>query len=261
MLKALTAITALLAMGPHSNHTRETMRLGDRGPGNGTTPVVRLPLCDTITAGDKSGAWECMYGDGTMAVDSNSTFVATGTPTNTTEGGYAVRTYTSAQNDEQPADAAFPASSFSVCMHIRPATNTVSQHAVFGTSGAAANFVLLAWEIQGAGGDSLVYTSNGTNNTNTNTGASLSTGTWYLLCVTYQRVGGAADNVVRTYVNGSQTAVATNHRLVHALSSKWSTNGYVGGSVGAAKATRGFFVTYKLLSADDIARLYGTLAL
>lgn len=250
-------LALLLVVGQvHDMHTRENMRTGGRGG----AVSQRAPLCDIITSDDKAGAWECMKGDGSMATGSATTFVAKGTPTNSTENGFAVRSYTASQGDEQPANGAFPASSFSVCMHHRSTTNAVAQQMAFGTSGAAANFVALPWEIQGAGGDWISYVSDGTAGTALASSSSLSTGTWYLLCFTYERVGGAANNVARTYVNGTQTATSSLYRLAQALSGKWSTNGYVGGVTGGVKSTRGVFITYKVLSAADITRLYGKLA-
>lgn len=217
------------------------------------------PLCDIITTDDKSGAWECMYGDGTMATGSATTFTATGTPTNTTENGYAVRTYTNAQNDQQPANAAFPASDFSVCMHHRSTTLAASQLMAFGTTGAPANFAVLPWEMQGAGGGTIAYVSNGTASTGSFANGTFTAGAWTFACFTYTRTGGAADNIGISYMNGAQSATSTNMRLAQALSSKWATNGYVGGSSGNAKSVRGIFITYKKLTASDIARLYASL--
>jgi len=251
----MLALLLLSLVAEHGHHTREVRRTGAR---TGVQP--KGALCDVITNNDKSGSWECMKGDGTMATGSATTFVATGAPTNTTVNGFAVRTYTSTQNDQQPANAAFPATDFSVCRHHRSTSNAVAQLMAFGTSGAAAGYVTLPWEVQGAGGNWVSYISNGTAGSSLASSYSLTTGTWYLLCMTYQRVGGAADNVVRTYVNGVQTATHSTARLAQALSNKWSTNGYVGGSTGAACSVRGVFITYKLLSATDIARLYGRLA-
>ncbi len=257
MLLALLLVLGQ-ALPVHNQHTREVMRTGSRGSSHVTAPSV-FPLCDLVTAGDKSGAWECMKGDGTMLSGSATTFVATGSPTNTTESGYAVRTYTSAQNDQQPANGALPASSFSVCMHHRSTTNTVSYLGGFANGLTNATFAVLPWEVAG-GGNWVSYISDGVAQANYASSFSIVTGTWYLLCFTYERVGGAADNVGRTYVNGTETSTASNLKLAQALSSKWTTNGYVGGLSGAAKSTRGFFVTYKVLSAADIARLYAGLA-
>ncbi len=61
-------------------------------------------------------------------------------------------------------------------------------------------------------------------------------------------------------MNGTSIATNSTGKLLHALSSKWTTNGYAGAGVGMAKAVRGQFVTYKLLSAADIARIYARLA-
>lgn len=252
----LALLLLSLVVSEHGHRIRESRRAGGRAP----SASAKAPLCDIVAAGDKSGAWECVKGDGTMAAGSATTFVATGTPTNTTENGFAVRTYTNAQNDQQPADAAFPASDFSICMHHRSSSNAVAQLAAFGPTGAAAAYATLPFEVQGAGGNWVSYTSNGVAGASLASGFSLVTNTWYLLCFTYQRVGGAADNVVRTYVNGTQTATNSTGKLVHAVSSKWTTNGYAGGTTGGAGARRGVFITYKLLSATDIARLYGRLA-
>lgn len=250
----MLALLLLSLVAEHGHHTRESRRTGGR-----TTVAAKAPLCDIVSTSDKVGAWECMKGDGTMLAGSATTFVATGTPTNTTENGYAVRTYTNAQNDQQPADAAFPQSDFSICMHHRSTSNAVAQLASFGPTGAAAAYSALPFEVQGAGGNWVSYISNGTAGSSFASSYSLTAGTWYLLCFTYQRVGGAADNVGRTYVNGVQTNTSATLRLAQAVSSKWTTNGYVGGTTGGAGARRGVFITYKLLSPSDIARLYARL--
>lgn len=215
-------------------------------------------LCDAITSGDKAGAWDCLNGDGTMASGSATTWVATGSPTNSTENGWPVRTYTTTQNDQQPSNASFPASDFTICQHMRFTSVAVSQLAAFGSSGAAANFSALPWEIQGAGGNFVSYISDGTSSIFATT-QSLSSGTWYFLCFTYQRVGGATNNVGTLYMNGSQIGTGSSLRLAQALSSKWTSNGYAGGATGAAKSIRGQFITYKLLSGADIARIYARL--
>ena len=221
-----------------------------------------LPLCDVLSADDKAGAWECMKGDGTMLSGSATTFVPTGTPTNSTEGGFAVRTYTASQNDQQPTAAALPATSFSVCSHHRSATFVAARQFMgFANNGTNAGFAFIGYEIQGAGGNWIAYVSNGSASTGTASVATLSLNTWVFLCTTYQRVGGAADNVLRIYVNGAQVASTSTQRLAQALSSKWSTNGYVDASLGTVRSTRGDFVTYKVLSAADIARIYAGLAL
>lgn len=222
-----------------------------------------VALCDAMSAGDKSGNWWCMKGDGTMATGSAVTLVATGTPTNSTENGWPVRTYTTTQNDQEPANAAFPASDFSVCKHQRSNALPNVQLMAFGTSGAVGNFAALPFQ-QEVTGNLTSYTSDGVsavgNYTSSSVPLPIVANTWVLLCFTYQRVGGAADNVGRTYVNGVQVGTGSTMRLAQGLSSVWSTNGYAGATGGSASATRGVFVTYKLLSAADIARIYARTA-
>ena len=255
-------VALLLVLGQaapvHNQHTREVMRTGSRA---GAT-FQRATLCDILTDGDKAGAWECMKGDGTMLAGSATTFVPTGTPTNSTENGYPVRTYTASQNDQQPTAAVLPSTSFSVCSHHRSATFVASRQFMgFANNGTNAGFAFIGYEIQGAGGNWVAYVSNGAASTGTASVATLSLNTWVFLCTTYQRVGGAADNVLRIYVNGAEVTSTSTQRLAQALSSKWSTNGYVDASLGTVRSTRGDFITYKVLSAADIARLWGKLAL
>ncbi len=102
-----------------------------------------VPLEQAILAGDKAGAWDLLKGDGTMLAGSATTWVPTGVPVNTTENGFATRTYTATQNDQQPANAAFPASSFTICQYVKLGPVGVAQLAAFGTSGAAAGFSAL----------------------------------------------------------------------------------------------------------------------
>ena len=219
-----------------------------------------VALCDALASGDKAGNWWCMKGDGTMASGSAVTLTATGSPTNTIENGWPVRTYTSTQNDQEPANVAFPASDFSVCQHLRPGTVAVSQLAVFGTTGAAATNSTLPFEVQSGAGNLVSYVSDGVAQSSFASTPALTAGRWDVLCFTYQRVGGATNNVATVYLNGISIASSSTARLAQALVSVWTTNGYAGGIVGMDKAVRGAFVTYKLLSAADIARITAGMA-
>jgi hypothetical protein len=80
-------------------------------------------------------------------------------------------------------------------------------------------------------------------------------GRWTTFAYTYQRVGGAGDNIATLYINGAVAGVTSTAVLVQALAGKWSSNGYTGASVGSACAIRGLLVTYKVLSGADIARI------
>lgn len=234
----------------------QCQRTGGRCAKNRTSnrPNLFVSLADAPQAGDLAGNWWAMYGDGTMRSGSAVTLVATGTPTNTVENGWPVRTYTAAQNDQEPANAAFPASDFSVCYHRRNVALPNTQIMAFGTAGAAANHVALPFELQ-VNGNFNVYVSDGVTSSFYTAFTGISAGQWYILCFTYQRVGGAANNVGRTYINGVPSDTSSTMRLAQALSSVWSTNGYAGASAAGAGSTRGVFVTYKLLSAADIARI------
>lgn len=211
-----------------------------------------VSLADALLPGDLAGAWWAMRGDGTMRSGSAVTLVATGTPTNTIEAGWPVRTYTAAQNDQEPANAAFPASDFSVCIHHRSAALPNAQLMAFGTGGSAAAAVNLPFEQQ-VSGSFISYISDGGVFSTFASGAS-SAGSWFVLCFTYQRVG-AGTSVGTLYVNGVQAGQSTTMGLAQALSSVWSTNGYAGAIGGSAGSIRGAFVTYKLLSALDVARI------
>ena len=216
-----------------------------------------VSLADALQAGDKAGAWWAMKGDGTMLSGSAVTLVATGSPTNTTENGWPVRTYTAAQNDQEPANVAFPASDVSVCYHRQSTALPNVQLMAFGTSGAVGGFSILPFEQQ-VTGNFLSYATDGVvSGSYASSGAPLPivAGSWYVLCFTYQRVGGAANNVGTLYVNGVSVGTSSTMRLAQALSSVWSTNGYAAASGGSAGSTRGVFVTYKLLSAADVARI------
>lgn len=220
--------------------------------------VALTNMVDALQAGDKVGSWWGMYGDGTMAAGSAVTLTPTGSPTNTTESGQAVRTYTSSQNDHEPANAAFPASDFTACIHQRTVALPNVQSMAFGTSGAGTQFVSLME--QQTNGNVIAYTSNGaTGSPFTGTGATTA-GVWHMLCLTYVRNGGVNNNVGTMYRNGVQVGTSSVVNLAQALSSQWSTNGYANASVGQAKAVRSAFVTYKALSAADLARIYAAMA-
>lgn len=223
-----------------------------------------LQLCDVVQSGDKSGAWECIKGDGTMLTGSATTWTSTGSPTNTTEGsGYPVRTYTSGQNDQQPANGAFPASSFSICKHHRSATIGVAQLSAFGLNGSGPPaYTALPYQQDGSG-NLISIISDGTNAngfyTSTASPLPMVANTWYLVCFTYSRVGGASNNVGITYVNATQVGTSTGMSLAQAQSTKWTTNGYTGAGLGQASSMRGQFITYKVLSAADITRIYNAI--
>lgn len=222
-----------------------------------------VSLANAPQPGDLAGAWWAMYGDGTMRSGSAVTLTATGSPTNTVENGWPVRTYTSAQNDQEPADVAFPASDFSVCKHHRSVNLAATYELMaFGTTATAAATAVLPFEQTITTGVVMSYTSNGAAYTSAGASSgSVVAGTWAVWCFTYQRVGGAANNVGTLYKDGVQVAQATNMNLVQALASRWSTNGGASGVLlGAASSTRGAFVTYKLLSAADVARITAAVA-
>ncbi len=262
-MRRFVAVLMLLMVGSgeardrRCRPTRAGQRMVDSCVSAAATSLVAL--CDALQAGDKAGAWECMKGDGTMAAGSATTFVATGTPTNTTENGWPVRTYTTAQNDQQPSNAAFPATDFTVCTHHRSTALTNTQLTAFGTSGAAAAVVSIPFEQQ-TNGTFISYISNGAAATNfASSSAPLPAvaGGWYLICYAYTRVGGAANNVGTLTVNGVQVGTSSAQNLAQGLSSVWSTNGYAAaGAPATAGSVRGFFVTYKALSVADTARLY-----
>lgn len=196
-----------------------------------------------------------------MVSGSAVTLVPTGTPTNTVENGWPVRTYTSVQNDQEPSNVTFPASDFSVCMHRRSAAVIAGEAMCFGTSTATnPPFVSAPFEQQ-AGGSFFSFISDGASIAGSASGGSFAANTWFLACFTYQRVG-AGTSVGTLYVNGAQVAQSTTMRLAQALSSVWSTNGCAAAANAPASnaSVRGAFVTYKLLSAADIVRIYGATA-
>ena len=216
-----------------------------------------VALADAPQPGDLSGNWWAMYGDGTMRSGSAVTLVPTGAPTNTVENGWPVRTYTAAQNDQEPANVAFPASDFSACYHRRNVALPNTQIMGFGNTGVSADFVALPFELQ-TNGTITSVTSDGVVQAPFNFSGSplpIVAGAWNVLCFTYQRVGGAANNVGTLYVNGTQVGTSSAMRLTSAFVSKWSTNGYTAATAAGAGSTRGVFVTYKLLSPADIARI------
>lgn len=256
---ALFLVLLATAAGAQGRFRRINERCPQGRSSRGLACSSGVSLADAPQASDLSGAWWAMYGDGTMRSGSAVTLVPTGTPTNTVENGWPVRTYTAAQNDQEPANVAFPASDFSVCQHLRPGTVAVAQLAAFGTTGAAANYVALPFEVQSGAGNIISYISNGAAGSSFASSPSLTAGRWDVLCYTYQRVG-AGTSIGTVYLNGVSIGTSSTQNLAQALSSVWTTNGYAGGATGMAKAVRGQFVTYKLLSAADIARIYAATA-
>jgi Concanavalin A-like lectin/glucanases superfamily len=258
-MRALFLITLVLSSASFAGgrFDRVNSRCAQGRSSRGLACASGVALADAPQAGDLAGAWWAMYGDGTMRSGSAVTLVPTGAPTNTVENGWPVRTYTAAQNDQEPANVAFPASDFSVCYHRRSVALPNVQIMAFGTSGAAAGFSSLPFEQQ-VSGNLISWSSDGvaaTQYTSSTAPLPLVAGTWAILCHTFQRVGGANNNVGTTYVNGVAVNTSSAQRLAQALSSVWSTNGYAAASAAGAGSTRGVFVTYKLLSPADIARI------
>jgi hypothetical protein len=196
-----------------------------------------------------------------MVSGSAVTLVPTGTPTNTVENGWPVRTYTSAQNDQEPANVAFPASDFSVCTHRRSSALSAGEAMCFGTSTATNPPFAAAPFEQQAGGTFFSFISDSASIAGNFGSGTYSAGVWYHACFTYQRVG-AGTSVGTLYLNGVQVGTSSTMRLAQALSSVWSTNGCAAAANAPAAnaSTRGAFVTYKLLSAADIARIYAATA-
>ena len=254
-MRAVFLIT-LVAFGSFAQgrFDRTNQRCGQGRSSRGFACASGVSLADAPAAGDLAGAWWAMYGDGTMRSGSAVTLVPTGSPTNTTENGWPVRTYTAAQNDQEPANVAFPASDFSVCYHRRNVALPNTQIMGFGDTGASTDFVSLPFELQ-INGNFNSYISNGVTDPFHTSFTGIVGGTWYVLCYTYQRVGGAANNVGTLYLNGVQFGQSSVMALASAFSSKWSTNGYTAAAAAGAGSTRGVFVTYKLLSPADIARI------
>lgn len=232
-----------------------TNRRCDQGRSSrGLACASGVSLADAPQAGDLSGAWWAMYGDGTMRSGSAVTLVATGSPTNTVENGWPVRTYTAAQNDQEPANVAFPASDFSVCYQRRQTTTAGGDIMAFGTSSAsAATFATAPFEF---GATMFSITSDGAGFAPTINGGALVANVWAIWCFTFQRVG-AGTSVGTLYKDGVQVATSSAMRMPQALVSVWSTNGAAAAFSAPAttSATRGVFVTYKLLSPADIARI------
>lgn len=216
-----------------------------------------VQLADALQTGDLAGSWWGMYGDGTMRTGSAVTLTPTGAPTNTVENGWPVRTYTAIQNDQEPANALFPVTDFTVLKYVRVANlGATAELMCFGT-GVANVTASLPFEMTITTGALTSYVSNGGAFSATTQTAALVVGAWALMAFSYQRVGGAANNVGTQYVNGVQTGTSATMGATSAVNSKWSTNGVVGaGSLGMASATRGVVVTYKALSAADIARIF-----
>lgn len=263
LLLILLSLSAAAGPAPDSRFDRFCTRADQGRSTRGFDCASQFALCDAVQAADKSGAWECMKGDGTMLAGSSTNFVATGVPVNTVENGWPVRTYTAAQNDREPANVAFPASDFTACIHHRSADLAATYELFMFGSGpitAAASSVLGA-EQTITTGIIQSYTSNGAAVTGTGPSGAYAASVWHLICLSYQRVGGAANNVGTLYVDGVSIATSSVMNLAQANPGTWSTNGGQSASLGAPSSTRGFFVTYKLLTPADIARLYAAVGL
>lgn len=261
----ILALALLLLSGQVESDCVRVARAGGCVRGGGRASAPSIPLCDVLQAGDKAGSWGCMYGDGTMSSGSVTSFTAFGTPTNTVENGAKVRVYTAGQFDQETSAAAFPASDFTVCSYLRTSTITNRQLSGFGTGIAAVGSVVLPFELQINGGIR-TFTSDGVTQTGTGTSTTsplpVTTGNWFLLCLAYTRVGGAANNVTELYANGTLVNTDSTARLLQALNSQWVTNGGTAGGGGTAGPldTRGFFITYKRLTSTDITRIYGAMS-
>ena len=230
-------------------------------PASGAGLPFAVNLCDTLQASEKVGNWWCLNGDGTMASGSQVTLTTTGTPTDGSSvvcpngpdcGTLSARRYTSAQNHQEPSNAAFPASDFTVCKMLSLDSFSNVQLAAFGTGGSPGTAVVLPFELQPSGAI-ISYVSNGVAFSSI-TGGSLTVGAEHLLCYSYDRVGNGTS-VATLYVDGASVATSSAQALAHALSSVWTTNGAAGAASAGPHRTFGQFVTYSLLDATAMARI------
>jgi len=224
-----------------------------RAPNGGPRPLS--PFCDRFAAGDKTGNWFCLNGDGTMSGGSQVTLspvASPGTDTSTCVG--SVMSFTNVgQSYTQTPSETFPASSLTVCAQLTYHTFPAGLEA-FGFGGGAgtpAVTAILPCEVQ-ADGTCKTYTSDGLVWGTSVSTTALVVDVPSIVCVEYTRVGGAANNVITQYFNGAGGGTSSTHRLIQALSSGWALNGPTGIGWSAMKSD-GMFVTYKLLGAARIA--------
>lgn len=227
-------------------------------PESGAGLPVAQTLCSQLSAAEVASGW-CLNGDGTMAAGSSTTLVAQGAPTDGTStvcpngptcGSEDARRYTATSWHAPAADAALPASDWTYCEVL--SVESAGYTAIFGSSvGSFATFSV-AIGLSSAAGPT-VYISDGAAASSVAVSA-LTFGTTHLFCVTYERVGGAADNVVRTYTDGTAGATSSAQKLAAALESSWKTNGGGGGG-GAAERMFGAFFLPSELSSTRIAAI------
>lgn len=217
---------------------------GSVGPGQ---------FCDRFTSDDKSGNWFCLNGDGTMASGSQRTLAVVGTPgseASTCTGRTQMSFTATTQRYEQSVTEAFPSSSFSICMQLTfPTTPTGLETAAFGTGGAPGTSVVLPCEMQSDRRCKL-YVSNNVSYTTLTATSAQAADTPAVVCLTYERVGGAADNVATFYLDGAANGTSSTQNLTSTLNSGWAFNGVLTNpGLGAFPfKSDGIFVTYKALA-------------
>lgn len=168
-----------------------------------------------------TGAW---FFDGANASTLlGTTFTATGTPTAVTHptcnngpncSSYGARRYPGVVGSYHSGSTAAPAGDFSVVLMLKPhivtgaTQDVVNQYA--GTTTNASSLVRL-----GTTGipQAIVFNAAGSSTTLA-FGSALSPRSWNLVVVTYTRTGGAADNVLKVYVNGSASATTTSSAVL-----------------------------------------------
>lgn len=242
-------------------------------PASGAGAPVASDLCDAVTTDDKAGNWWCLKGDGTMATGSAVTLSAVGSPTTQTRplcsNGLQCADATHGMTDgtsqywATSSGVQSPTGDFSGCVLAALWKGAVGDGNVLLSldDNTAGNRVLLLNDAAQA----LVFKSDGTSSTATKSlpGNRMRT----LACFTYDYVADGSS-VLTVYVDGVagtplNTAVGPPASTTGA---RWSVSARrKAGSADALKAIQhwGSFVTHKVLSAADVARLsaavHGTL--
>lgn len=212
--------------------------------------------CDTLTPAEFEDGL-CWSGDGTMRAGSIGALSAAGSQRAVTvcpsgpDCATATATVLGPGQLSQTASLPGPAGDFTACSLQAPnASVNYADAWIQGTNSIGpSNF---NWQLgEAAVNPGQFSLSNGTTSTVLNTAAgSFAVGRWVLLCGTYQRVGGAANNLATLYHNGAVDATTNTAVLVASTSRSYQL-----GSTGSTLLLRSAFWVPRLLSPARIAQI------
>ncbi len=221
-----------------------------------------------LFASEFIGSWYVMAGDGSMVTGSTGTFAPSVTPPTSVTSSFissgangtagTARRYPASTSVNDTGGTQAPAGDFSFVALVKINTVTGVRQHLGGQSGAINTNTSGFLDLGTSAIPALFVFNAGGSSSSAVLGFAVTTRAWTLLVGTYTRTGGAADNILKIYLNGSAGAVTTsNGVLANAASTAAHRVGLRGSSAEPLSGDVAFFgFTEKALTAamvDDMA--------